>query len=492
MNDKLLKNGLYNAAAGAIRIGLAVLTIPVLIRLIGVEEYGLWTLTSAVVAMVNLAEAGLSTTTTVFVSQDISREDTESLSQTLTITFGAMLILATLAAIALWFGAEDLVNFFPKLENRQHLAAVQALQIAGLVVWTRLLQQVIIGVEQAYQQYAAMNILMTLQSVASNLGLLVVAGLGGNTVGLMQYQAIINLGILVAHIWFGWSLIRDIKLHPVWSREKILVITSYSLMTWLASVGGVLFTQCDRIIIGTLLGTGVLGIYAAITNITMQINTLSALPVQPLLPAISSVMAKQSIDQTIVQSQAKQALQINSLVALGIGSALLTLAPFVLREILTNAPYYDSIVPFRIAIIIYSLYSVNAVGFYVLFGMNAAMDCMTIQLISGVVSLILITIGANTLGLLGAILGNVGYLGVCLLTLLAMKKLHIPISLWSIWLKFPLLWFLTVILANMIVRDQIGFKMLMLGCQTMILIAWFVMAQPTNFQLLRQKLFPKR
>ena len=121
MKDSFLKNGFYNTAGGIIRIGLAILTIPLLIRLIGVEEYGLWTLASSVIAIVGLAEAGLATATTVFVSQDLGKEDSDGLSQTLTVTVGAMLILATIAAFALWFGAEGIVSIFTKLDNTQQL-----------------------------------------------------------------------------------------------------------------------------------------------------------------------------------------------------------------------------------------------------------------------------------------------------------------------------------------------------------------------------------
>lgn len=103
MNKQFFKNGYYNAVGGIIRIGLAILTIPLLILLIGVGEYGLWTLVSSVIAIVTLAEAGLATSTTVFVSQDLGKEDVDGLSQTLTVTVGAMLTLATFAAISLFF-----------------------------------------------------------------------------------------------------------------------------------------------------------------------------------------------------------------------------------------------------------------------------------------------------------------------------------------------------------------------------------------------------
>ncbi|MDZ8051112.1 MAG: oligosaccharide flippase family protein [Aulosira sp. ZfuVER01] len=491
MNHKLLKNGLYNAAAGVVKIGLAILTIPVLINLIGVEEYGLWTLASAVVAMVALAEAGLSTTTTVFVSQDLASEDTENLSQTLTVTLGAMLILATLGAIALWLGAEAIINLFPKLEQFQQLKAVQTLQISAVVVWARLLQQIIIGVEQAYQFYGVMNLLITLQSLLSSLGLLAVAWLGGKTIALMQFQAVLSIAAFAAHVWVGWLLVKHLKLQPKWNIKKGLAIAHYSLVTWIASLGGVLFSQMDRLIVGALLGTGTLGVYAAITNVTVQINALSALPVQPLLPAISSLMAKQEAEKAVILAQVKQALQINSLLALGIGGALLTFAPFVLHLILAENLSPQYIVAFRIATVIYALYSVNAVGFYILFGVNSATTCMTIQLASGVVSLLLIYLGANNYGLMGAILGNAGYLGVWLLTFSSMKILRIPPRLWIGWLCFPMLYFAGIVLANIGISDQINIKILMLVLQVIILAVWFIVEQPKIFQIIKEYLVKK-
>ena len=167
----------------------------------GIEEYGLWTLASAVVVMVTLAEAGLSTATTVFVSQDLGKKDVDGLSQTLTVTFGVMLILATLAVVALWMGAEPIMNLFPKLGQLQQLKVIQAIKIGGLVVAARLLQQILIGVEQAHQRYDLMNVLNTMQSVLLNVGMLIVVLLGGRTVELMQWQAGIGVVSLFSHLW---------------------------------------------------------------------------------------------------------------------------------------------------------------------------------------------------------------------------------------------------------------------------------------------------
>lgn len=474
MNDKFLKNGLYNAAAGAIRIGLGVLTIPVLIRLIGVEEYGLWTLASAVVTMVTLAEAGLSTTTTVFISQDLSREDTESLSQTLTITVGAMLILATLAAMALCFGAENLVNFFPKLENKQHLAAVQALQIAGLVVWARLLQQVIIGVEQAYQQYGAMNLLITLQSIVSSLGLLIVAFLGGKTVALMQFQAFVNMGSLVAHLWLSWLPIVGIKPHLLWNTSKVLDIFRYSITTWVASIGAVLFGQVDRLVVGAVLGIEILGVYAAITNITMQINTFSALLTQPLIPSVSSLFAQGTVDAfSRIKKYIKQALLINIVTSFTLGGILITIAPFILKLMLQSSFKTEYIFGFQFLSIIYSLYSVNAVGYYVLFCLNLASLNMIIVISSGSLSLLLIFLLSMNFGLFGAILGNLGYLLTISLTIYVVKKVELSYMNLLNLILVPCSWLFVCMITALLAPYGIIIRLLIFSVECILFLLWF-------------------
>jgi len=482
MNKNFLKNGFYNTAGGIIRLGLAILTIPLLIRLIGIEEYGLWTLASSVIAIVGLAEAGLTTATTVFVSKDLGKEDIDGLSQTLTVTIGAMLILSTIAAIALWFGAEGIVSIFTKLDNTQQLTLAKALQLGGLVVWARLLQQVLVGVEQAYQRYGLISLLNTSQSALITLGMLVIAYRGGRTIALMQWQTVAAVAVLLSHVWVVQSLLKTVNLRLTWSKYKGIAVGRYSVMIWLSSFGSALFARGDRLIVGSLLGTQSLGAYAAITDITAQINSLSSLPIQPLLPNLSKLTTNGDINQPKLHEQVKQALQINSFIALAIGGGLLTFAHEILNLVVTPSNSKEEyIVSFCIVVIIYSIYSINAVGYYILLALNAANKCMIIQIISGVLSLLLTTIGSSKFGLVGASIGNSGYLLVGLLTVFSMKQLSIPFKQWIKWLQWPLLWFTLVVVINIALPTQIRIKILMLVVQTVILTVWFIFSQKIKF-----------
>lgn len=480
MKNRFLKNGLYNVASGIVRIGLAIVTIPVLIRLLGIEEYGLWTLASAVVGIVGLAEAGLATATTVFVSQDLGKEDVDGLSQTLTVTFGAIIVLATLAAIALWLGAEPIVLMFPKLEQAQQSAIIQALKLGGLVVWAKLLQQVLVGVEQAYQRYDLLSFLNTMQWVFLSLGMYVVAWFGGRTVALMQWQTLISAAMLFSHIWVVISLIQSVPLRPIWKTEKGLIIANYSLMIWLISLGTAVFSRADRLIVGYFLGSEILGIYGGITDATAAINSFSALPVQPLVPILSNQLAKDSVSNPKLAQQVTQAFELNALFALGSAAWLFIFAPLVIHILLTDAATESNILAFRVATVIYGLFSLNAVGFYILLNFTPKL-VMSIQLISGCFSLILITIGAINFGLLGAIIGNVGFLLTLLMIISGIKYLNLPKWLWFKSSIFSLIWFTICILISSF-TSSIKVIFFIGIIQAGIILSWFVKKNIVFFQ----------
>jgi O-antigen/teichoic acid export membrane protein len=74
MQNSISKYSTYNIVGGTLRVVIGVLTTPLLVRNLGIEEYGLWTLAYAVVGTFFLMEGGLSTAATVFVSEELQKK----------------------------------------------------------------------------------------------------------------------------------------------------------------------------------------------------------------------------------------------------------------------------------------------------------------------------------------------------------------------------------------------------------------------------------
>lgn len=468
----MLRSGLYNLAGAVTRLGVTLVTIPLLIRALGLETYGLWTLVSTIVAIVALAEAGLSVATTVFVARELAASDRRALSETVTVTCGGMLLVATVVAAALWTTAGWL-PLFPSLDTSQRAIAVEALQVGALAVWLRLLQQALVGVEQAHGSYGTLNILLTVQVTLTNLGMLALALSGGDVVALMGWQVIVGTLMLVAHAAVAWRLLRPHALALAWSWPRVRAIGHYSLFTWASALGGALFTQCDRLIVGALLGVGPLGIYGAITNITAQINTLSALPAQPLLPTLGASLGSTRQDNTQLHWQIRTSLIFSALMALGIGAALFIGAPLAMTALVGSAGDPELVVAFRLASLIYALYSVNAVGYYLLLGLNRTRLCTGIQIASGIVALALIAAGTNW-GIIGAVAGNAGFLLVWLFTITGMRTAGVALREWVLWLAPLLTWFGATVVLGVLLHNNFPLSLAASGIAAIAMGAWLV------------------
>lgn len=442
----MLKNGLYSITAGVVRAGLTFVSIPILIQSMGLEEYGVWTLVSSVLGFTVLVEAGLPVSATVFVSQDLAREDKNSLSETLTVVIGTMFILATVAALLIYLNAELLISFFSKLEVLQKLTFVQAVQVGSLAVWAQLLIQVFIGIEQAYQEYKLMSLFNSLQWVFCISGWVIIAHLGGQSVALAQWQALASIVSLVCHIILVKRLTKGTGFKLIWNKHRVIEISNYSLVSWISTLGRAFFTKGDRLIVGSLLNSSKLAIYATIFDISTAITLFSSLIVQPLIPTISHLATTSNADKKLLRDKVEQAVYMNAYVAIFIGIFLLITSPLIINSIIIDTDKVKYILAFQLAVIIYTFLSLNATGYWILFSVKGVKKSAACQLFSGLLSLILIAFGATKFDLLGAITGNIGYLGTLILPFVAVKYLDIPSSILISWLKLPVLIFFAVTL----------------------------------------------
>ncbi|MCB8987231.1 MAG: oligosaccharide flippase family protein [Ardenticatenaceae bacterium] len=476
----VLKNGFYNALGGIVRMLISILVIPFLIRIIGLQEYGVWVLASAVLGFVQLVEAGLSISTTVFVSQNLRENNSIALSQTLTVVVGGMFVLATFAATVLYFGSPIIANLLPRLEPAERYAILLALQVGSLVIWFQLMQRVFVGVEQAHQRYGIINLLVGLEAILTNVGLLIVAWIGGRTVAFMKWYAVAGLIMLLLHTIFVWWLLRYQKVRPHWNYRRARDVARYSGLTWISTLSGALFTQFDRVIVGAILGPTILGVYAVITTVAKKINFVSVLPIQPLLPTLSKMYSDETPDRQPMIVLVKKALQLNVVVSLGAGISVFMFANIIMQIMISDVIPEGAVWGLRIAAIIYALYTLNAVGYFTLMSTKAAHICAAIQISGALLSLLLIAIGSRYYGLMGAVIGNVGNLVTWLMVVWGMKRVGIVNQSWIRWIIFPLVWFSTVIFVGILTVDRVIIQAVVALVGDFILLGWLINTQQIN------------
>jgi len=449
---------------------ISLLAIPFVIRFLGIREYGVWSLAYAVLALMTMSESGISVAATVFLSKDLAKDDSHEVSRTLTFILISAVSLAAALGLFLWIAGPFIVRPLAAFGGAERAEAGRAMQIAGSAVSFFILQRTLVGIEQAFDCYAAINVLELSQSLLANVGLVVVAWFGGRTIDMMKWQVLAYAVLLASHCCVVFRLLRNKRLSFEWSGTKARRIFRYSVATWTATLGSAAFSQCDRLIVGGVLGAPLLGIYAAITNITSKINSFSSTAVQPLVPLLSRGGALNSE----VRDRIRQATHLNGLIAIEAGVFLYVLADWVMRVMVPGAVARQDILGLQIAAVIYALYSISAPGFFILFSFGEAQTNAIATLSSGVVSLILILVGARYFGLLGALAGNAGYLGTLLMNVFGLRKVEVALRHYIGWMVVPLLGLVAALLAGLFLQDHFWWRVGFVALQVAVLSCWFL------------------
>ena len=450
----MINNSIYNLVGGLVRLGLGLLSAPLLLVWLGAKTYGLYVIILSIINFALVFETTIPIIFTVFIAGNATNNLPNTITQEEIIRVCLwMIVFLSATTLAILYSASPfIVAFFDHLTPDEQLLLANGIKFSSFIVAIRLLQQFFIGIEQANGNFKLFNVLNSLFNITQTVSILLITFFSHNITFLLYTQLIIALAFTGIHafVCFRKKLITPISFWGIPDKYLAKSMAIYAGRSGLSSVGILLFSQGDKLIVGKLIGLESAGIYAAITALTSQINSLSALPVQPVISEVSRIKAKAEYEQSDDSSSKTQlsgvlskTLQINSFIAFGCGCIIVLLAPeliqILFKNVLTNVD--ELIFSLRVITIIYTIYSLNAVGYYVLYATHNELENTVIVSFSGILSLCLIAWLGTHFGLIGALLGNIGYLTTLYLPFRAFHRLNLPkILLFQKWyLPFLLL-----------------------------------------------------
>jgi O-antigen/teichoic acid export membrane protein len=179
-------------------------------------------------------------------------------------------------------------------------------------------------------------------------------------------------------------------------------------------------------------------------------------------------------ERSAITARLKEATRINATVALWLGAALFAFAPELLRLILSSEATPAIVQGFRVAVVIYAAYSLNAVGYFLLLGTGGERATSLIVLSGALLSIVLIWIGAGRYELLGAVLGNAGFFLTALLTIFAMRRVRIPLLACLNWMSMQIVWFFATLAALEVFSEQLLMRIGVVVVATAVMTAWWI------------------
>jgi O-antigen/teichoic acid export membrane protein len=281
------RNIATNVIGGGWTILLNLLAIPVQIRILGAEAYGLIGFVASLQSILIILDFGIPTTLIREVARDTSPDHRaiHALIRTSSTIYWAVAGAVVLAIIA---GAGWIAQHWLIVETLTPEYVAGGMRIMAFYVLFTWPLNIYVGALSGLQRLDLVNLLRVISVTAAQVGGILILLVWHDLYVFLGWLAVIALLNLIAHAWMTHRLLPGLPARPGFSVAEVKRVWSFSLDMNLISTLAIVYTQTDRLLIGTLLPLRFLGYYNVAYNVTRGIATLQGFLSSAVLPALAA------------------------------------------------------------------------------------------------------------------------------------------------------------------------------------------------------------
>jgi O-antigen/teichoic acid export membrane protein len=260
---------------------------PIVLHHIGIAEYGIWAVATAVVSTGGIIASGFGDANIQHVARLRGTGDKSGLQNAVRCIVGINLALGTVMALVGWLLSPQASRHIAASNATLQQSCLVSLRIASVLILVRALDSVCISTQRAFERYGA----ATRISVGVRMLTLALAGLlaytGRGTVYIMEVTAAVFVVGTVAQFYRLYQLLGDISFLPAFNGDTAKAILVFGVFSWMQAVAGVVFGQVDRLLMGVSLGAVAVAAYALCIQLSQPIFGLTASALHFIFPYLS-------------------------------------------------------------------------------------------------------------------------------------------------------------------------------------------------------------
>lgn len=418
-------SSVLTSASGIFRLVVGIASAPLLVRALGIADYGLWTVANSLVLLLLVVDFGVNVAVVTFLSAHIARKDTAGARQHLSTSMLIVVGSGCVFAAALLFTMPWYAQFlFPNPVDRARALPILTLASIGLPL--RLWQGWAAAVEGALLRFDWQTAVDLPSSFAIQVGSVVVAGLNGGVFGLAVLQLTILLVTCFGH---AWALTRVLPVGVSvggFSPRAMRQLVGFGGIHWLTSVGNVVYNQADRLVVNALLGPSAAGAYTALTTVANKIVELTVLPMKVLPAAVSAAHAVRN--HARVEHLFREAMRVNGAVTWTCAAGLFFFAEPLMHVVLGREYLAMAPAALRGLTLIYALQSLCIGASWFALGLNRPSLLLRWGLPSAALTIVTMYYVTRQFGLAGAVWSNAAYLTIAGLVFQVSRAIPLSIA----------------------------------------------------------------
>lgn len=296
MKLRVASNALNNVVGGIVPAAALLLTMPYIVRGLGLEGYGLFTLITAIIGYFAVIDINVTAGAVKQLSHFHALGRNKEASEVMVLGALVYLGIGSLGALLVLLVAEPLATTVLGLPPHQLPLARECLKVAAVGFFFGQLQAYLLSMPQALLRYDVSARIEALFGVLLPCSTVLVLYLG---YGLLEVLIVrvslsaLNCCVLLVQTrrlapWFTWSL-------P--SRQTVREVSGFSAYAFMSRMAALSYTYLDKLVIGGTLGLKALSYYTVAATLGNRIMALMFRISAVAFPASSALAARGDMDQ---------------------------------------------------------------------------------------------------------------------------------------------------------------------------------------------------
>ncbi len=285
----LARNTFLNFLGLALPLIVGVITIPFVIRWLGVDRFGILSLAWVVVGYFGFLDLGLGRATTKFVAEALGKGDIDKIPDYFWTTVYIQTIMGILGAVALWALTPLLVDHVLSIPPALRQETRSTLLVLAFSIPIVLISASFRGMLEAGQRFDLVNVIKIPSSIVNYAlpaaGILIGLGLPGIMILLVGSRGL----TLLIWVWLTIKAFPFLKARRKADRAVIKPLMSFGGWVTVSNVISPILVYLDRFLIGSLITIEAVGFYSAPYEFVMRLGIIPSSLLMTLFPMFSTL-----------------------------------------------------------------------------------------------------------------------------------------------------------------------------------------------------------
>jgi O-antigen/teichoic acid export membrane protein len=284
----LARNAVWNLGSQAVPIGVAVVSMPILIRGMGTDRFGLLTLAWMVLGFSSLFDLGLGRALTKLVAEELGRGRGREVPPLVWTASGLMAALGVAAAslvlmVTPWL-VSDALRVPAPLRGEARIAFDLMAIALPFVISTAGLR----GILEAHQRFGPINVVRTSISLFTLIGPLLVLPFSRSLVPIVAVLVAGRITSWLIHLLLCLWTLPELRSEVVFRRSLIRPLLRYGGWMTVVNLVNPLMVQMDRFLIGALISTAAVAYYSTPFELVTKLWIVSGSVLGVVFPAFAT------------------------------------------------------------------------------------------------------------------------------------------------------------------------------------------------------------